>query len=42
MANVDKVDCKNFLLKANRDIKCLHYELANIVQGPNDTPNIIY
>ena len=36
MANLDKVDCKNYLLKANREIKCLNYELMNIVQSRHD------
>jgi hypothetical protein len=31
LANLDKIDTKNYLMKANRDIKCLNYELANIV-----------
>ena len=39
MANLDKIDCKNYLLKANREIKCLNYELMNIVQSRHDDLN---
>ena len=31
LAGLDKVDCRNYLMKANRDIKCLNYELQNII-----------
>ncbi|CDW83422.1 UNKNOWN [Stylonychia lemnae] len=35
-AKLDRIDCKNILLKANREIKCLNYELMNIVQSRHD------
>jgi hypothetical protein len=36
MQSIDKVDCRNILLKANREIKCLNYELATIIQSTHD------
>lgn len=43
MAKLDSIDCRNILLKANREIKCLNYELSAIVQSPLDQGvNCIY
>jgi hypothetical protein len=39
MAKIDRVDCRNILLKANRDIRCMNYELASIVQSVHDVGN---
>lgn len=43
MAGLDKVDCKNILIKTNREIKCLNYELMSIVPSKHDEAvNVIF
>jgi hypothetical protein len=33
---LDKVNCEHLLLKTNRDIRCLNYELQKVIQRKDE------
>lgn len=38
---MDKIDCRNKITSAFREIKCLNYQLSRIVQRPGEAANDI-